>query len=59
MKNINIQEREFLIECLAKGSTIPEDFREKLFPITHKEYELRYVQIPVILTTQFQFKVST
>ena len=42
MKNLSIQEREFLIECLANGSTIPEDFREKLFPTTHKEYELRY-----------------
>lgn len=43
MKNLSLQEREFLIECLANGSTIPEDFREKLFPTTHKEYELRYV----------------
>lgn len=42
MKNLSIQEREFLMECLANGSTIPEDFREKLFPTTHKEYELRY-----------------
>ena len=42
MTNLSIQEREFLMECLANGSTIPEDFREKLFPITHKEYELSY-----------------
>jgi site-specific DNA-methyltransferase (adenine-specific)/adenine-specific DNA-methyltransferase len=42
MKNLSIQEREFLMECLANGSTIPDDFREKLFPTTHKEYELRY-----------------
>jgi site-specific DNA-methyltransferase (adenine-specific)/adenine-specific DNA-methyltransferase len=42
MKNITIQEREFLMECLANGSTIPEDFREKLFPTNQKEYELRY-----------------
>ena len=42
MKNITIQEREFLIECLANGSIIPEDFREKLFPTIQKEYELRY-----------------
>lgn len=42
MKNLSIQEREFLMECLANGSTIPEDFREKIFPTTHKEYELRY-----------------
>ncbi|WP_026715253.1 DNA methyltransferase [Flavobacterium daejeonense] len=42
MKNLNLEEREFLMECLAKGTTIPEDFREKLFPTIHKEYELRY-----------------
>lgn len=42
MKNLTMQDREFLMECLANGSTIPEDFREKLFPTTHKEYELRY-----------------
>lgn len=42
MAQLSIEEREFLMECLANGSTIPEDFREKLFPTTHKEYELRY-----------------
>ena len=42
MKNLTIQEREFLIEQLAKGSNIPDDFKEKLFPTTQKEYELRY-----------------
>lgn len=42
MENLTIQEREFLMECLAKGSIIPEDFKEKLFPTTQKEYELRY-----------------
>ena len=42
MNNLSLQEREFLMECLANGSTIPEDFREKLFPTIHKEYELRY-----------------
>lgn len=42
MKNLTLQEREFLIEQLAKGSDIPEDFREKLFPTIQKEYELRY-----------------
>jgi DNA modification methylase len=42
MRDINIQEREFLIECLAKGGNIPEDFKERLFPTTQKEYELRY-----------------
>lgn len=30
------------MECLAKGTNIPEDFQEKLFPTTQKEYELRY-----------------
>jgi DNA modification methylase len=42
MKNLTLQEREFLIEQLAKGSNIPDDFKEKLFPTTQKEYELRY-----------------
>jgi site-specific DNA-methyltransferase (adenine-specific)/adenine-specific DNA-methyltransferase len=42
MKNLSIEERKFLMECLANGSTIPEDFREKLFPTIHKEYELCY-----------------
>lgn len=42
MKNLSIQERQFLMESLASGSPIPEDFREKLFPTIHKEYELRY-----------------
>ena len=30
------------MECLAKGTPIPDDFKEKLFPTTQKEYELRY-----------------
>jgi site-specific DNA-methyltransferase (adenine-specific)/adenine-specific DNA-methyltransferase len=42
MKDITIQEREFLMECLAKGTNIPDDFQEKLFPTSQKEYELRY-----------------
>lgn len=42
MKNLTIQEREFLMECLASGSSIPDDFKEKIFPTIHKEYELRY-----------------
>jgi site-specific DNA-methyltransferase (adenine-specific)/adenine-specific DNA-methyltransferase len=41
-KGLSIEEREFLMECLANGKTIPDDFREKLFPTTQKEYELRY-----------------
>lgn len=42
MKQLSAKEREFLIECLAKGESIPEDFQERLFPTTQKEYELRY-----------------
>ena len=42
MKDLSIKEIEFLMECLAKGETIPDDFKEKLFPNTQKEYELRY-----------------
>lgn len=36
------EEKQFLIQKIASGETIPDDFREKLFPITQKEYELRY-----------------
>jgi DNA modification methylase len=42
MKKISSQDREFLIECLATGSHIPEDFKEKLFPTIQKEYEIQY-----------------
>lgn len=35
-------EKEYLIELIDKGENIPEDFKYKLFPITHKEYELAY-----------------
>jgi DNA modification methylase len=42
MKNLTVNDREFIIECLAKGDSIPDDFKEKLFPTTQKEYELRY-----------------
>ena len=30
------------MECLARGDSIPDDFKEKLFPNTQKECELRY-----------------
>ncbi len=33
-------EKDYIIELLDKGETIPEDFKHKLFPIQHKEYEL-------------------
>jgi site-specific DNA-methyltransferase (adenine-specific)/adenine-specific DNA-methyltransferase len=42
MKPLSLEEREFLIERLVKDEPIPDDFREKLFPETNKEYELRY-----------------
>lgn len=42
MKNLTIHDREFLIECIGKGTPLPDDFKEKLFPTTQKEYELRY-----------------
>jgi len=39
---LTAEEREFLMERLAGGEAIPDDFKEKLFPNTQKEYELRY-----------------
>jgi site-specific DNA-methyltransferase (adenine-specific)/adenine-specific DNA-methyltransferase len=42
IKGLSEKEREFLMECLANGTSIPDDFKEKLFPATQKEYELRY-----------------
>lgn len=42
MKKLTVEEREFLLERIAQGADIPEDFKEKLFPTTQKEYELRY-----------------
>ncbi|NLD17409.1 MAG: site-specific DNA-methyltransferase, partial [Tissierellia bacterium] len=35
-------EKDFIIELLDKGEMIPEDFKYKLFPVEHKEYELAY-----------------
>lgn len=35
-------EKDFIIDLLEKGEPIPEDFRYKLFPIIHEEYELAY-----------------
>ena len=35
-------EREFLINRVATGEDIPEDFKEKLFPVIKKEYEIQY-----------------
>ncbi|MDR0604187.1 MAG: site-specific DNA-methyltransferase [Bacteroidales bacterium] len=41
-KGLSEKEREFLMERLANGTSIPDDFKEKLFPAAQKEYELRY-----------------
>jgi len=35
-------ERDFLIRLLEKGESLPDDFKYKLFPTEHKEYELAY-----------------
>ncbi|GAB2585888.1 site-specific DNA-methyltransferase [Spirosoma areae] len=36
------EERDFLIDRLQKGESIPSDFKYKLFPTLQKEYELVY-----------------
>ncbi|CAN5862596.1 site-specific DNA-methyltransferase [soil metagenome] len=36
------EEKRFLIERIAAGEALPDDFQEKLFPTEQKEYELRY-----------------
>ncbi len=36
------EERDFLIDRLKKGESIPADFKYKLFPTLQKEYELVY-----------------
>jgi len=35
-------EKDYLITLIDNGESIPEDFRYKLFPVEHKEYELAY-----------------
>lgn len=35
-------EKDYIIDLLENGENIPEDFKHKLFPIEHKEYELAY-----------------
>lgn len=35
-------EKDYIIDLLDKGESIPEDFKYKLFPADHKEYELAY-----------------
>lgn len=39
---LSLEEKQFLIQKIAAGETIPDDFQEKLFPTIQKEYELRY-----------------
>lgn len=36
------EDKQFLIQKIAAGEPIPDDFREKLFPTLQKEYELRF-----------------
>lgn len=35
-------EKDYLIELISNGDSIPEDYKQKLFPITQKEYEIVY-----------------
>lgn len=35
-------ERNYIISLLEKNENLPEDFKYKLFPVQHKEYELAY-----------------
>jgi len=35
-------ERDYIINLIEKGQSVPEAFRSKLFPVEHKEYELAY-----------------
>jgi len=39
---LTLEEKQFLIQKIAADESLPEDFKEKLFPTTQKEYELRY-----------------
>lgn len=42
MGNLNKNEVEDIIERLKNGDPIPDDFKYKLFPVKHKEYEIVY-----------------
>ena len=35
-------EREYIIELMENGQEIPEDFKNKIFPIKNTEYEISY-----------------
>lgn len=39
---LSLEEKQFLIQKIASGEVVPDDFQEKLFPTLQKEYELRY-----------------
>lgn len=39
---LNTVEKDYLIKLIQDGNEIPEDFKYKLFPTLHKEYELVY-----------------
>ena len=40
--NLNELERKYVIDLLENGNDIPEDFKNKIFPIQKQEYELSY-----------------
>ncbi|MBZ9630980.1 site-specific DNA-methyltransferase [Salegentibacter sp. LM13S] len=42
MTDLSQREKDFLIEKLQKDEQLPDDFKYKLFPTKHKEYELVY-----------------
>lgn len=35
-------EKDYIIDLIEKGETIPNDYKYRLFPTEHKEYELAY-----------------
>lgn len=39
---LNKAEKDYIIDLIEKGEAIPEDYKYKLFPTEHKEYELAY-----------------
>lgn len=39
---LTLEEKQFLLNKISLGEPIPDDFKEKLFPTLHKEYDLRY-----------------
>ena len=39
---ISDSKKEYLISLIQNNEEIPEEFKEILFPVSHKEYELTY-----------------